>query len=67
MKHSLRTFKQMPTSASRRVWEGKAQHYNRKNVKRAIFVAAPKIADALRRRTAKGSGRALRTAPRKKL
>ena len=38
----------MPTSASRRVWEGKARHYNRKKVKRAIFVAARKIADALR-------------------
>jgi repressor LexA len=30
------------------VWEGKARHYNRKYVKRAIFVAAQKVADAQR-------------------
>jgi hypothetical protein len=26
----------MPTSASRRVWEGKAEHYSSKNVKTSI-------------------------------
>ena len=31
MQHSLRTFKQMPTSASRRVWEGKAFDYSLKS------------------------------------
>jgi hypothetical protein len=51
MKHSLRTFKQMPTPASRRVWEGKARHYNSKNVKRAIFAAAQKIGAAARKKT----------------
>ncbi len=42
----------MPTSASRRVWEGKAQHYNSKAVKYSIGVdgarglaAARKVAD----------------------
>jgi hypothetical protein len=28
MHNSLRTFKQVPTSASRRVWEGKAGNYS---------------------------------------
>jgi hypothetical protein len=34
--NSFRTFKQMPTSASRRVWEGKAEHYNLRQVKSSI-------------------------------